>query len=331
MTTGDRPHAPLRPPAVAPARPATPASSTVSRPAAPAPRPAAPGGLQWPSMPAPVARDREFEFTAADFERVRKLIHQHAGIALSPAKQDMVYSRLARRLRSCGDKTFAQYLERLERDRGEWETFVNSLTTNLTSFFREAHHFDILADHLRQLAAKEKRPIKIWCCAASTGEEPYSLAITACEAFDTLNPPVHILASDIDTNVLAQGERGVFRQDRVERLSPQRIQRYFLRGAGSQDGQVRVRPELQRLISFRRINLLDPAWSVQGPLDALFCRNVMIYFDKPTQYGILKRFVPLLRPEGLLFAGHSESFMHAADLFRSLGRTVYKRADGVRG
>ncbi len=282
-------------------------------------------------MPAPVARDREFEFTAADFERVRKLIHQHAGIALSPAKQDMVYSRLARRLRSCGDKTFAQYLERLERDRGEWETFVNSLTTNLTSFFREAHHFDILADHLRQLAAKEKRPIKIWCCAASTGEEPYSLAITACEAFDTLNPPVQILASDIDTNVLAQGERGVFRQDRVERLSPQRIQRYFLRGAGSQDGQVRVRPELQRLISFRRINLLDPAWSVQGPLDALFCRNVMIYFDKPTQYGILKRFVPLLRPEGLLFAGHSESFMHAADLFRSLGRTVYRRADGVRG
>ncbi|MBC9071326.1 chemotaxis protein CheR [Thauera sp. CAU 1555] len=282
-------------------------------------------------MPAPVARDREFEFTAADFERVRKLIHQHAGIALSPAKQDMVYSRLARRLRSCGDKTFAQYLERLERDRGEWETFVNSLTTNLTSFFREAHHFDILADHLRKLAEKEKRPIKIWCCAASTGEEPYSLAITACEAFDTLNPPVQILASDIDTNVLAQGERGVFRQDRVERLSPQRIQRYFLRGAGSQDGQVRVRPELQRLISFRRINLLDPVWSVQGPLDALFCRNVMIYFDKPTQYGILKRFVPLLRPEGLLFAGHSESFMHAADLFRSLGRTVYKRADGVRG
>ena len=282
-------------------------------------------------MPAPVARDREFEFTAADFERVRKLIHQHAGIALSPAKQDMVYSRLARRLRSCGDKTFAQYLERLERDRGEWETFVNSLTTNLTSFFREAHHFDILAEHLRKLAETEKRPIKIWCCAASTGEEPYSLAITACEAFDTLNPPVQILASDIDTNVLAQGERGVFRQDRVERLSPQRIQRYFLRGAGSQDGQVRVRPELQRLISFRRINLLDPVWSVQGPLDALFCRNVMIYFDKPTQYGILKRFVPLLRPEGLLFAGHSESFMHAADLFRSLGRTVYKRADGVRG
>jgi chemotaxis protein methyltransferase CheR len=281
-------------------------------------------------MPAPVSRNREFEFTAADFERVRKLIHQHAGIALSPAKQDMVYSRLARRLRACGDKTFAQYLARLERDRSEWETFVNSLTTNLTSFFREAHHFDILADHLRKLHEQEKRPLKIWCCAASTGEEPYSLAITACEVFDTLRPPVHILASDLDTNVLAQGERGVFRQDRIERLSPQRIQRFFLRGAGSQEGQVRVRPELQGLISFRRINLLEPNWPVQGPLDALFCRNVMIYFDKPTQYGILKRFVPLLRPEGLLFAGHSESFMHAADLFRSQGRTVYRRADSAR-
>src|SRR5690554_3233128 len=203
---------------------------------------------------------REFKFSNEDFERIRKLIHDHVGIALSSAKQDMVYSRLTRRLRQCGETTFAGYLARLERDRKEWETFVNSLTTNLTSFFREAHHFDILAEHLRKLAEKEKRPIKIWCCAASTGEEPYSLAITACEAFDTLNPPVQILASDIDTNVLAQGERGVFRQDRVERLSPQRIQRYFLRGAGSQDGQVRVRPELQRLISFRRINLLDPVW-----------------------------------------------------------------------
>ncbi|AUL99816.1 chemotaxis protein CheR [Rhodocyclaceae bacterium] len=334
MSTGDRPRAPLRPPAIPPAPPATPSRAIGVPPLATAssvPRASSPSGMQWPGMGMQPMREREFEFTEADFERVRKLIYQHAGIALSPAKQDMVYSRLARRLRSCGDKTFAQYLQRLERDRSEWETFVNSLTTNLTSFFREAHHFEILADHMRQLTAKEKRPIKIWCCAASTGEEPYSLAMTACETFDTLNPPVQILASDIDTNVLAQGERGVFRPERVERLSPQRIQRFFQRCAGSSGGELRVRPELQRLISFRRINLLDPVWPVQGPLDALFCRNVMIYFDKPTQYAILKRFVPLLRPDGLLFAGHSESFMHAADLFRSLGRTVYKRADSVRG
>lgn len=270
-----------------------------------------------------VSRDREFEFTAADFERIRKLIHAHAGIVLSSAKQDMVYSRLARRLRACGDRTFAEYLLRLDRDRGEWETFVNSLTTNLTSFFREAHHFDILAERLRRVA--EKRTIRIWCNAASTGEEPYSLAITACEAFESLTPPVQILASDIDTNVLAQAQRGHYREDRLERMSPERVRRYFVPAA--ERGELRVRPELQRLLSFRRINLLDPVWSVQGGLDAIFCRNVMIYFDKPTQYAILKRFVPLLRKDGALFAGHSESFLHAADLLRSVGRTVYQRLD----
>ncbi|NMG34779.1 chemotaxis protein CheR [Azoarcus sp. TTM-91] len=296
---------------------ASPSGSAVRKPLSPA----------LPGFPPALGagRDREFEFTASDFEKVRKLIHEHAGIALSPAKQDMVYSRLARRLRACGDRTFAQYLTRLERDRSEWETFVNSLTTNLTSFFREAHHFDILAEQLKKVA--EKRTIKIWCCAASTGEEPYSLAITACEAFDSLNPPVQILATDIDTAVLAHGEAGSYRQERVERLSPERLRKFFLRGTGDQGGVVKVRPELRRLITFRRINLLEANWSVQGPLDAIFCRNVMIYFDKPTQYGILKRFQPLLRPDGQLFAGHSESFMHAADLFRSRGRTVYQRAD----
>ncbi|MDR2030791.1 MAG: chemotaxis protein CheR [Azoarcus sp.] len=267
---------------------------------------------------------REFEFTTVDFERIRKLIYEHAGIALSPAKQDMVYSRLARRLRACGDKSFAQYLQRLERDRGEWETFVNSLTTNLTSFFRESHHFDILAQQIKQV--KDKRAIRIWCCAASTGEEPYSLAITACETFSNLAPSVEIIASDIDTAVLAHGEKGCYRRDRVEKLPQAYITRYFMHSATDEDIYT-VRPELRRLISFRRINLLSPTWTVQGPLDAIFCRNVMIYFDKQTQYGILKRFAPLLRPDGRLYAGHSESFMHASDLLRSLGRTVYVRLD----
>ena len=272
--------------------------------------------------------DREFAFTQADFDRVRQLIYQQAGISLAPIKQDMVYSRLARRLRALKLGTFGEYLALLESgDEAEWETFVNSLTTNLTSFFREAHHFDILKQHLLK---QTSRPLRIWCSAASTGEEPYSLAITACETFDTLTPPVQILASDIDTNVLATGQRGVYPMERVERLSPQRLQRFFLKGSGAQAGYARVRPELQRLITFSRINLLDSRWPVRDPLDALFCRNVMIYFDKPTQYQILKRFVPVLRPEGLLFAGHSESFLHAADLFRSLGRTVYERADRPR-
>ncbi len=268
---------------------------------------------------------REFHFTHADFERIRKLIHEQAGICLAPIKQDMVYSRLARRLRALKLTTFAQYVAVLESgDQREWETFVNSLTTNLTSFFREAHHFDILRRHLLQA---QYRPLRIWCSAASTGEEPYSLAITACEAFDSLTPPVEILASDIDTSVLATAQRGVYAMERIERLSPERLRRFFLKGTGTQAGHATVRPELQRLITFVRINLLDTRWPIQGPMDALFCRNVMIYFDKPTQYQILRRFAPLLRPEGLLFAGHSESFLHAADLFRSMGRTVYERAD----
>ncbi|MCC6657509.1 MAG: chemotaxis protein CheR [Rhodocyclaceae bacterium] len=272
------------------------------------------------------AQAREFEFTAADFERVRKLIHEHAGIALSGAKQDMVYSRLARRLRAVGDKTFAQYLARLERgDRREWETFINALTTNLTSFFREGHHFETLAQHLVKLGGR--RPIRIWCSAASTGEEPYSIAMTAVDAFNSFTPPVAILASDLDTSVLAQGEAGIYPQERVDKLPRESVARFFLKGANGQAGQVRVRPELQRLISFKRINLLDANWPVEAPLDAIFCRNVMIYFDKPTQYRILQRFLPLLREDGLLFAGHSESFLHAGDLFRPLGRTVYARAD----
>ncbi len=273
----------------------------------------------------PQPKTREFEFTSADFETVRKLIYEHAGISLAPIKTDMVYSRLARRLRALNLSTFQEYLSYLQQDTGpEWETFVNSLTTNLTAFFREAHHFEILTHFLKE---QTQRPVRIWCSAASTGEEPYTLAITACEAFNTLRPPVQIVASDIDTNVLATAARGVYTEDRAAKLDPRRLRAYFLRGTGKQAGYVKVRPELQALVSFTRVNLLDARLDVEGPFDVMFCRNVMIYFDKPTQHAILKKFVPLLRPQGLLFAGHSESFLHAADLFRSLGRTVYERAD----
>jgi chemotaxis protein methyltransferase CheR len=269
---------------------------------------------------------REFSFTAADFERVRQLIYKHAGISLAPIKQDMVYSRLARRLRANNMTSFDQYLVYLEQGHAaEWETFINSLTTNLTSFFRENHHFGMLQ---KQLLGLTQRPIKIWCSAASTGEEPYSLAIAACEAFNSLTPPVQIHASDIDTNVLKTAQAGVYALERIERVDPERVRKFFLKSSGAQAGFVRVRPELQKLITYSRVNLLDSHWpSVKGPIDALFCRNVMIYFDKPTQYQILRKFVPLLSPEGLLYAGHSESFLHAGDLFRSLGRTVYERAD----
>lgn len=278
-----------------------------------------------PGLPQREAAGREFSFSNADFERVRKLIYQHAGISLSPVKQDMVYSRLARRLRATGKQTFGEYLDLLEKSGGdEWEKFVNSLTTNLTSFFREPHHFPIFAEHLRKLGSR--RPIRVWCSAASTGEEPYSIAITVAETFGSNCSHVSIIASDLDTNVLATAQKGVYPLERVEKLSPERLRKFFLRGTGGQEGYVSVRPELKSMIQFQRLNLLDQSYAVKGPLDVIFCRNVMIYFDKPTQYKILARFAPMMQPDGLMFAGHSESFLHAADLFKSQGKTVYTLA-----
>ena len=277
------------------------------------------------SLPQRESAPREFSFSTADFERVRKLIYQHAGISLSPVKQDMVYSRLARRLRATGKSSFADYLDALEKNGGdEWERFVNSLTTNLTSFFREPHHFPIFAEHLHKLGTR--RPIRVWCSAASTGEEPYSIAITVAETFGSNTSHVSIMASDLDTNVLATAQKGVYPIERVEKLSPERLRKFFLRGTGAQEGYVSVRPELKNMIQFQRINLLDQNYPIKGPVDVIFCRNVMIYFDKPTQYKILSRFAPLMQADGLMFAGHSESFLHAADLFKSQGKTVYTLA-----
>ena len=270
---------------------------------------------------------RDFVFTARDFERVRRLIHAKAGIALADSKEEMVYSRLARRLRALRLDSFKSYLDGLEADGGdaEWQEFTNALTTNLTSFFREAHHFDALRQMLARLPRGHRATI--WCAAASTGEEPYSLAITACEAYGSLTPPVTILATDIDTNVLAIAERGVYPLDRIEKLDVERKKKFFLRGAGSAAGQCRVIEPLRKLLTFRQVNLLDAGYPVRGPIDAIFCRNVMIYFDKATQLAILRRMSPLLSRDGLFFAGHSESFFHAGDVIRSVGRTIYRRAD----
>ena len=194
----------------------------------------------------------------------------------------------------------------------------------MTSFFREPHHFPIFADHLRKIG--NKRPIRIWCSAASTGEEPYSIAITVAETLGVNVSNVSIYASDLDTNVLATGQKAVYPIDRVDKLSQDRLRQFFLKGTGSQEGYVAVRPEIKKMIEFHRVNLLEPNWPIRGPLDVIFCRNVMIYFDKPTQYKILSRFAPMMQPDGLMFAGHSESFLHAADLFKSLGKTVYALA-----
>lgn len=273
--------------------------------------------------------DRAFAFDDGDFRRVCRLIHGLAGIHLAEHKRDMVYSRLVRQLRARGLDRFSDYLDRVESDPGaEAQDFVNALTTNLTSFFREAHHFPLLAQQLR--AAHDGRSaLEVWCAAASTGEEPYSLAITACEAFDTLSPPVRILATDVDTQVLATASRGVYPMERVAALDLQRRRRFFQRGAGGNAGLCRVRPELRALVEFRPLNLLDDDHGVRaGSCTAVFCRNVMIYFDKPTQHAVLRRIAPLLAPGGRLYAGHSESFGHAADAVVSCGRTIYRAAGG---
>jgi chemotaxis protein methyltransferase CheR len=276
-----------------------------------------------------VKEGREFHFTKKDFDRVSKLIYDHAGISLSDSKQELVYSRLSRRLRATGINNFAEYLALLEsNNEAEWEQFANSLTTNLTSFFREAHHFPVLAEHLRAL--RGKHPISLWCSAASTGEEAYTMAMTVLDTLGRDASQVTIVATDIDTKVLATASAGVYPEERIEKLPDDVVKRFFLRGTGAQEGMVRVRQELRDMVTFRQLNLLDNNWSVRAPLDVIFCRNVMIYFDKQTQLTILKRFAPLLRNNGLLFAGHSESFHHADEYFKLRGKTVYELAPKAR-
>ena len=268
---------------------------------------------------------REYLLTQSDFRRVRSMIYARAGIALGEAKQDMVYSRLVRRLRALELDSFGDYLDRLEGESGwdEWQEFTNALTTNLTAFFREPHHFDLLK---RQYAARRSGTFRVWCSAASTGEEPYSLAIALCEAAKSLSPPVEIVASDIDTRVLDTASAGIYPIERVEKLDAARLKKFFRRGTGVHEGYCRVVEPLRKLIEFRQVNLLDARLDINGPFDAIFCRNVMIYFDKPTQQRVLEKFLPLLKAGGLLYAGHSESFLHAAHLFRSRGHTVYEPA-----
>jgi chemotaxis protein methyltransferase CheR len=238
----------------------------------------------------------------------------------------MVYSRLSRRLREKRFASFSDYLGWLEAAGGaegeaEWQEFVNCLTTNLTAFFREEHHFHALVDDLRARAA---RPLRIWCNAASTGEEPYSLAMTVVETLG-VSAQVKLVCSDIDTKVLATAQRGVYGAD-SRGLSPERLKRHFMRGTGANGGQIRVKPELARLIEFRSFNLMSPSWASLGePFDLVFCRNVMIYFDNPTQRRVLERMHSAMKPGGLLYVGHSENFTESRDLFRLRGKTIYER------
>lgn len=272
-----------------------------------------------------ISVDRQFDFRDADFTRVRKMIHARAGISLGTHKREMVYSRLARRLRALGGQDFASYLDSLENepDSAEWEDFINALTTNLTAFFRESHHFPILAD----FAKKRGGPVSVWCCAASTGEEPYSIAITLTEALGPRGAGSTVLATDIDTNVLHRARMGVYPDERVAKMESERLRRFFLKGRGANEGHVRVRPEIAEMVRYETLNLLSPSWGITEKFDVIFCRNIMIYFDKPTQAKILERFVPLMKPGGLLFAGHSENFTYISRDFRLRGQTVYECAN----
>lgn len=255
------------------------------------------------------------------FRRISELIYQRAGIVLADHKREMVYNRLVRRLRILGLNDFGSYMALLENDSNspEWQAFINALTTNLTAFFREAHHFPILAEHARS------RPnnYSVWSTAASTGEEPYSIAMTLSEALGPRMTSCRIQASDIDTQVLEKATAGVYRLEELRTLSPQQLQKFFLKGTGPHSGLVRVRPELAQMVAFQQLNLLANQWQLNGPFDAIFCRNVMIYFDKETQEKILRRFVPLLKPGGLMFAGHSENFSQISREFYLRGQTVY--------
>ncbi|WP_348945608.1 CheR family methyltransferase [Chitinibacter sp. FCG-7] len=270
--------------------------------------------------------EHEFAYTKADFSRVVNLIYQRAGIRLNDSKQQMVYSRLSRRLRALQLDTFAGYLNLLERDAesSEWQQFINALTTNLTSFFRESHHFDLLS---QQMQSSQSHPFRIWCAASSTGEEPYSLAMTAIESYQSFVPPVQIIASDLDTQVLSTAAQGIYSAEILERLSIERRRNFFLKGKALNQSKVKVKRPLSDLIQFRQINLLAATWPLEGLFDAVFCRNVMIYFDQETQRKILQRIALLLKPDGLLYVGHSENLHYMADYYQSVGKTVYKMID----
>ena len=271
--------------------------------------------------------EQQFQLTPSDFERIRRLIYARAGISLHEGKQAMVYSRLSRRLRELRHPNFASYLDALERGTGaageeEWQEFVNSLTTNLTSFFREEHHFHALHE---ELSAKRGRPIRIWCNAASTGEEPYSIAMIASEALGPALSQVTLLCTDIDTKVLQKAQRGVYDAE-CKGLSMDRLKRHFLKGTGNNQGSIRVKPELAKLPQFRVFNLMSPQWSGLGEaFDIVFCRNVMIYFDNETQRKVLEKIHAAMKPKGTLYVGHSENFTDCRDLFVLRGKTVYER------
>ena len=266
---------------------------------------------------------REFPFSDEQFRSIAERVYRFSGIKLPEAKREMVYARLARRLRSLGLASFDDYLRYLDLEPAEWEHCTNALTTNVTAFYREEHHFGILAEHARA-TARAGETFRVWSAGCSSGEEPYTIAMCLSEAIP--GQRFSVLATDLDTQVLAHAREAVYPLASVLRLPEVRQKAFFLRGVGRHEGRARIRPDLAAHVEFDRLNLMDAEWPIEGGLDAIFCRNVMIYFDKPTQRQLVERFASLLKPQGLFFAGHAESLLDQGRCFRLRGQTVYEKS-----
>lgn len=279
-------------------------------------------------MPIKVREDREFLFTEKDFNYLRKVANEYSGITVSDDKYDMYYARIAKRVRSLGLNDFSEYCSYLKNNhKKEFTNFINSITTNLTSFFRENYHFEylentIIPEYKKKHAAKKS--IRVWCSAASTGEEPYSIAITLAENFNRHNWDITFLATDIDSDVLAKARAGVYESQRIANLSSSRKSRWFRKGTGENKGIVRVDDELRNMISFKRLNLIQE-WPIKKKFDIIFCRNVFIYFDGPTKEMILERYYDLLNDDGYLILGHSESIHSMNTDYKAVGHTIYRK------
>jgi chemotaxis protein methyltransferase CheR len=272
---------------------------------------------------------REFQFSDACFERIRQFVSEHTGIVLTDKKKDMVYGRLSKRIRKGGFGSFEAFCDVLESgDENEQDFMINAITTNLTAFFRENHHFEYLANTVIPELIEKKKHIKrlrIWSAGCSTGEEPYSIAIVLRECLPDIDQwDVKILATDLDANVVAHGKAGIYREERITGIPEQRLHRWFKRGRGDQSDLVKVSSELQQMISFKRLNLLHE-WPMSGSFDFMFCRNVVIYFDKETQRTLFERYANILEPKAHLFIGHSETLYNVSNRFESLGSTIYKK------
>ena len=271
---------------------------------------------------------REFDFTLAHFNKIKQLVFEHTGISLSDAKQHLVYGRLARRLRALGLTSFDDYCDILRNNPDdEFGNFVNAITTNLTAFFRENHHFEFLKKALPQLMRhrQQSRKLRIWSAGCSTGEEPYSLAITLLESIKDIDSwDIRILATDIDTNVLEKAASAVYAEDRIVGLSKPQQKRWFHKGKGNQGGKVKVKQAARDLITFKPLNLMQ-GWPMQGEFDVIFCRNVLIYFNKDTQKTLVERYANILSEDGYLFLGHSEALSDVSTRFDLLGKSSYRK------